>query len=224
MQYGRLIVFGASGGIGTVVSEYLSKRCQDLITVSRREPAFGRWLKADLTQNEEIEGITIQLNGLAVDGLLYLGGTWEEGAFTEAYNFEESSNFDTENVLNLNLQAPIKLIQKLLPNLRKSANARVIIIGAAIGGLTVQRSREVANTASKFGLRGAVYALRQNLSKDRIGITLINPGNVATPEVLKDVGGDETKVIPVDDLCSVLDCVLKLSNRSNINEIELPNM
>lgn len=224
MKYGRVVLFGASSGIGLAVSEYLSDKCKDLITISRRQAPHGRWIKADLTDNNDIESLSNQIKELPIDTILYLGGTWEKNAFTEEYNFEKSTDFDTENVLGVNLLAPIKIIQKLLPNLRKSNNGKIIIIGAAIGGLTTQKSKEVANTASKFGLRGVIYSLRQLLSKDKIGITLINPGNIATPEVLNDLDQDETKAIPMSDFFSIIECVMALSNRTNINEIELPNM
>lgn len=224
MKYGRVILFGASSGVGLVVAEYLSDKCQDLISVSRRPAHYGRWIKTDITDNNEIESLTQQIKELPIDTILYLGGTWEKGAFTDEYNFEKSTDFDTENVLSVNLQAPIKIVQRLLPNLRKSNNAKIIIIGAAIGGLTIQKSKEVANTASKFGLRGVVYSLRQLLTEDKIGITLINPGNIATPEVLNDLDQDETKAIPLSDLFSIIECIMAISNRTNINEIELPNM
>jgi short-subunit dehydrogenase len=224
MKYGRVVLFGASSGIGLAVSKYFSDKCKDLITISRRKAPHGRWIKADLTDNNDIESLSNQIKELPIDTILYLGGTWEKNAFTEEYNFEKSTDFDTENVLGVNLLAPIKIIQKLLPNLRKSNNGKIIIIGAAIGGLTTQKSKEVANTASKFGLRGVIYSLRQLLSKDKIGITLINPGNIATPEVLNDLDQDETKAIPLSDFFSIIECVMALSNRTNINEIELPNM
>jgi len=57
----------------------------------------------------------------------------------------------------------------------------------ALSGLDNFPAREVANSASKFGLRGVVHALREELRQDRIAITIINPGNIATPEVLSDL-------------------------------------
>jgi 3-oxoacyl-[acyl-carrier protein] reductase len=45
----------------------------------------------------------------------------------------------------------------------------------------------VANTASKFGLRGAAQAFKLALRDYKIGVTVINPGNVATEEVATDI-------------------------------------
>ena len=226
-KFGRVIIFGASSGIGLEVSKYLIDQCEEVITVSRRKPEVGQWIKMDVSDLDGIQQLSASLGDKAVDGLLYLGGTWEENAFTADYSFEQCSDHDMENVLNVNLLAPMRLIQKILPNLKRSGNAKIIIIGAAISGLSPYASKEVANTASKFGLRGLVFSLRQWLKKDRIGITLINPGNVATPEVLGDLerdGLDESHAIPLTDLFSLISYLLQLSNRTNIDEVDMPTM
>lgn len=95
----------------------------------------------------------------------------------------------------------------------------------ALSGLDNFPSREVANTASKFGLRGVVHALREELRQDRIAVTIINPGNIATPEVLnalKELGQPESNAIPLSDLLSVIDCILSLSRSTCIKEIQIP--
>lgn len=77
--------------------------------------------------------------------------------------------------------------------MKKSQAPKVIFIGS-LSGLDNQASREVANTASKFGLRGAAQALQIELSNTGIGFTVINPGNVATPEVLNDIASNTFKL------------------------------
>ena len=97
----------------------------------------------------------------------------------------------------------------------------------ALSGLDNFPAKEVANTASKFGLRGVVHALREELRQEHIAVTIINPGNIATPEVLEDLkqaGKPETNAIPLSDLLNVIDCVLSLSRSSCIKEIQLPAM
>ncbi len=227
MDEKNILVFGASGGIGFQVSKYYSEKGYNLFTVSRRKSEYGHWIYADINDSDCLQKINSELAAVKIDVLLYLAGTWEKNAFTSDYSFEQSTTKEIDNVINLNLVFPIKAIQNFLPNLRKSNNPKIIVIGAAIGGLNLTRCPEVANTSSKIGLKGMVMALRQSLSQDKIGITLVNPGNLETEEVLNDLkeaNKDETFTIPFSDLFLCLDTVISSSNRSNINEIDLTNM
>ena len=78
---------------------------------------------------------------------------------------------------------------------------------------------EVAYNASKWALRGVAHGLREHLRPKRIGVTIINPGSIASSE-------DDSRLdlIPPSDLVAVISCVVKLSRRSNIKEIDLPAM
>lgn len=225
-RLGTVLLCGASSGIGLAVAAHLAPRCRRLITSSRRPAAHGEWVPADLRRVEQIERLAQHLEGEPLDALLFLGGTWEREAFSERYSFEECSPAEIGDVLAVNLAAPIHLIQRLLPNLRAAQAAKIVVIGAALSGLDGQARPEVANGASKHGLRGMVQALRQTLKRQRIGISLIHPGWVATPEVLADLeaaGQDPERTIPLEDLIRVIDCALALSNRSNLTEVDLTN-
>lgn len=227
MKYRRIVIFGGSSGIGLATAEFLHDKCEELITLSRRPSSLGKWIKVDITDPVEIERVAKELENKQVDGLLYLGGTWESNAFTDQYNFESCTDSDLQNVLDVNLLGPMRLIQKLLPNLRLSKNPKIVITGAAIADLSLGSGKEVANTSSMIGLRGLVLALRENLKNDRIGVTLIKPGYVATPEVIRDFEESNTPIdlaIPLEDIFTIIESILKLSNRTNINEIEIPTM
>ena len=222
----NLIVIGASGGVGAAVSEHLVSRTSRLITVSRSACSIGEWVKADISTKQGIEIVRDAIGDCLLDGLLFMGGTWESKAFTKDYSFEKCSDEDIENVLLVNLLAPIRLTKSLLPALRKSSNPKIIFMGA-LSGLDNFPAREVANSASKFGLRGVVHALREELREDKIAVTVINPGNIATPEVLSDLreaGESEENAIPLQDLLQVIDCVLSLSRSTCIKEIQIPAM
>lgn len=224
--FNNLIVVGASRGVGAAVAEHLNPRTNGLITVSRSPSNFGEWVKADISTKQGIEIVSNAVGDRPLDGLLYMGGTWEEKAFTQEYSFEKCSDEDIENVLLVNLLAPIRLTKSLLPALHKSSNPKIIFMGA-LSGLDNFPAREVANSASKFGLRGAVYALREELRHDRIAVTVINPGNIGTPEVLSDLkaaGKSEENAIPLQDILQVIDCVLSLSRSTCIKEIQIPAM
>ena len=223
--FNQIIVVGASRGVGAAVAEHILPRTKKLITVSRTT-SIADWIEADVSTKAGIVKISKAVGNSPLDALLYMGGTWESEAFTSNYSFEDCSDRDLENVITVNLLAPIRLVKSLLPALRQADNPKIIFMGA-LSGLDNFPAREVANTASKFGLRGAVHALREELRYDRIAVTIINPGNIGTPEVLEDLrqaGQPETNAIPLSDLLSVIDCVLSLSRSTCIKEIQIPAM
>lgn len=220
------LIAGTSRGIGAAAAAHFVAAGHRVLGVSRTPSAAGEWLQADLASRSGVDAVAASVGSVPLDALLYLGGNWETSAFTDAYDFERCSDADLVRVLEVNLLAPIRLVQALLPALRRSENPKVIFMGA-LSGLDNFPAREVANSASKFGLRGAVHALRETLRPDRVGVTVINPGNVATPEVLADLaagGLNAGAAIPLEDLLAILDCVLRLSRATAVKEIHMPAM
>jgi 3-oxoacyl-[acyl-carrier protein] reductase len=224
MEFNTVLVAGASRGIGLAVAEHLAPRTQRLLSVSRSPAPRGDWIAADLSTLAGVETVANAVSEL--DALLYMGGTWETHAFTREYNFENCSDEDIVNVIAVNLIAPIRLVKALLPALRRSPNPKIIFMGS-LSGRDNFSGREVANSASKFGLRGVVHSLREELRSQQIGVTVINPGNVGTPEVLADLAADGLlggQAMPLSDLLRILDCVLSLSRATCIKEIDVPAM
>lgn len=216
----RIVIAGASRGIGSAVAAHLAARGDEVIALSRGAAPHGRWVGCDFSVSAEIAGLPERIGG-PVDALLYTGGVWEEGAFTEAYRFPACPPEETARVIAVNLTAPIQLTQALLPLMPKGA--RVICIGS-LSALDNTATAEVANSASKYGLRGAAQALALTLHPMGIGVSVINPGNVATEEVEADIaeGRFHAQIpIPMADLLSAFDFALSLSPASVAREINL---
>jgi NAD(P)-dependent dehydrogenase (short-subunit alcohol dehydrogenase family) len=226
MTLKTVLVAGASRGIGLAVAEHFVHRCDRLWAVSRTTAPVGEWVQADLSNLAGIETVVEAIGNDSLDGLLYMGGTWETHAFTSQYCFEGCADEDIVRVITVNLLAPIRLVKALLPALRRSNNPKIIFMGS-LSGRDNYPGREVANSASKFGLRGVVHSLREELRSEQIGVTVINPGNVGTPEVVADLASDNLvggAAIPLDDLLCIIECVLSLSRSTCIKEIDVPAM
>lgn len=226
MSFKTILVAGASRGIGLAVADHLIDQCDRLLAVSRTAAPVGEWVQADLSDLAGIETVVNEIGDDALDVLLYMGGTWETHAFTPQYSFETCSDEDIVRVIAVNLVAPIRLVKALLPALRRSNNPKIIFMGA-LSGRDNFPGREVANSASKFGLRGVVHSLREELRSQQIGVTVINPGNVGTPEVLVDLAAANLtggEAIPLSDLLSIVDCILSLSRVTCVKEIDVPAM
>lgn len=218
-----VLVVGASRGIGAAVAEHFSDAGYRIFAVSRTPAIAGEWIQADLSRPEGIQALVRHIGDTPIDALLFMGGVWETNAFTKDFDFRQSSDAESRFVIAVNLIAPIEITKGLARNLAKTANPRAIYIGA-LSGRDRAASPEVANTASKFGLRGAIQALRLALHEEKIGFTVINPGNVATEEVLADIreGRFRQQIpIPMGDLISAIEWVFGLSQSVEVGEIDL---
>jgi NAD(P)-dependent dehydrogenase (short-subunit alcohol dehydrogenase family) len=218
-----VVVIGASRGIGAAVAHHFASHGHRVWSVSRSPAAAGHWIQADISGPEGIDAIAVALGNTPLDALLFMGGVWEEGAFTDAYNFLASSDAETRWIIGVNAIAPIEITRILAANLTQTRNPRAIYIGA-LSGLENSASAEVANTASKFGLRGAVQALRLALGRQNIGFTVINPGNVATEEVLLDIEAGRfhpQTPIPIAVITSAIDWLLSLPPSVDVPEVNV---
>jgi short-subunit dehydrogenase len=220
------LITGASRGLGDALARGLPSAGDSVYLVSRTEPpslalhdGVGRhWLEADLNNEDTTERIAGDLKADVIDVLIHNAGIWERGAFSSQYSFERVTNAETREILRVNLESVITLTRALLPRLERSSNSKLILIGS-VNGLSNSGMPEVAYNASKWGLRGVAHGLREHLRPKRIGVTIINPGSIASSE-----DDSRPELIPPSDLVAVIGCVVKLSRRSNIKEIDLPAM
>jgi short-subunit dehydrogenase len=232
----RYIVFGASQGLGDAFVKGLPEQGDRVWIISRSRPksldlqdGIERvWLPIDLSQADAAANIAAALQDETVDVLIYNVGIWEKEGFESHYDFDNDLPEDIATLINVNITAPITCIQTLLPNVRKSANGKIILIGST-AGLDHTNNRQVSFVASKFGLRGITNALREHVRKDRVAVTCINPGEIAAE--IPYEGGMEKAIatyngtrIPVHDIVALVKCVVNLSNVACVKEIHVPAM
>ncbi len=217
-----ILIVGASRGIGAELVNHFSKE-HHVIGVSRTEAKHCQWLPADLSTSDGIQAIIDCVGQQPIDALIYSSGIWEEQGFSDDFDFRKTTAEETHNIMLVNLIAPIELTKKIAKNLSLSNNPRAIYLGA-LSGVDQIASDQVAYAASKFGLRGAIQSLRKALKPENIGFTVINPGNVATEEVLDDIEKglfSEQIPIPLSDIISSIEMILSLSKHTEIGDINL---
>ena len=219
----RILVVGASRGIGAELASHFSSLGHEVIGISRSKSSHCEWVKADISTSEGIHSVVNLMGKKPIDVLLYSSGVWEEYGFSEYFDFRKASEEETRNIMSVNLVAPIEITKGIAGNLAMSSNPRAIYMGA-LSGLDQIASEQVAYAASKFGLRGAIQGLRKALKKEGIGFTVINPGNVATDEVLLDIeeGRFEQQVpIHISDIIVSIEMILSLSKHVEVGDINL---
>jgi short-subunit dehydrogenase len=232
----NFIIFGASKGLGQAFAKGLPDTGDSLWIVSRSCPESLKlndgvnryWIEADLSKSDASNRIANTLNGVKLDVLIYNVGIWESKGFREGYDFENDDPEEIAKIIHVNVTSAITCIQKLLPNLKKSDNAKIFLIGST-AGLENNQLTQISFVASKFGLRGIGNSLREHVKKYGIGVTCINPGEIATQipyedgieKVLTTYNGTQ---IPLQDIVSLVKCVMNLSKASCVKEINIPAM
>jgi len=101
----KIAVIGASRGIGAAVAQHFAQKGDRVVSVSRSQAVAGEWIQADISTSEGIKSIADKLGESALDALLFMGGVWEDGVFTDQYDFMKSSDRETRFVIAVNLTA-----------------------------------------------------------------------------------------------------------------------
>jgi NAD(P)-dependent dehydrogenase (short-subunit alcohol dehydrogenase family) len=213
----NILIFGASRGLGAAFNRSVPREGDTAWLLSRAQPDLSGadvkrvWVQADLSKPDAGDALMKAIGDARLDVVIYNSGIWAATEFSSRYDVTNISDEETSRIITVNLTSAITCLRRLLPNLKKSDNAKVILIGS-INGLENARQEQVAYSASKFGLRGVAHALREHWRKYRIAVTVINPGSI------------EGDGIPHDDLCEIVNCLVRLSNQSCVKEIDMPAM
>lgn len=218
-----ILVIGASRGIGAEILKHFSNCGNELIGVSRTYAPKCTWIEADISTPEGIANFIRKLGNKPIDTMIFSSGIWETHGFMDTFDFRKTSEKETRNIMEVNIIAPIEITKKVSKNMSLTPNPRAIYLGA-LSGTDQRASSQVAYTASKFALRGAIQALHFALKEEGIGFTTINPGNVATQEVLLDIKEgrfSEQMPIPISDIISSIEWIISLSNTVDMSEINL---
>jgi short-subunit dehydrogenase len=230
----KILIVGASKGLGRAFVEGLAGDEDTVIGVSRNRPedlalqskAKVDWVCVDMSNAIHASNLVEQQAPTELDVIIYNLGIWEEEAFSSSYNFLDSSDEETVNLINVNVTSAIVLLKRLIPRLLKSSRPQIVLTGST-SGLPQSAGPEVAFGASKFALRGIANALREGFREEKLAVTCLQLGDLNTEDRLSEridtacQRGNGT-LIPVHDVVDITRTLLKMSNSAYVNEITLP--
>lgn len=219
----NILIVGSSRGIGAELAKYFSQAGHNVIGISRSKSVNCEWIEGDISSSEGIAAICWKIGDRAIDTLIFSAGVWEDRGFMPDFSFLKTTDRETRHIMTINVVAPIELTKQLVDNLAQSSNPRAIYLGA-MSGLDNLASDQVAYSASKFALRGAIQGLRKAVKEKGVGFTVINLGNVATEEVLADMEQgliSQQQPIPVSDIVSSVEWLMALTHTVEVADLNL---
>lgn len=228
----KFLVYGVSKGLGKALIEGIPTTQDTIYGVSRSAPQFDgynfHWIQADLSDPTSVKMVKNTIADTPIDCLIYNVGIWEKYAFTDEYQFEATDDAEVLNMIQTNISACILHLKAMLPNLRLGGNSKIILIGST-WGLDNHNGHEVTFSASKYALRGIVQSLRETLRQDKIAISVINLGYLATEYPLsvpidEVISQSEGALIPLQDVLNAVKFIISTSNATCVKEITMPAM
>ncbi|MDA8382911.1 MAG: SDR family oxidoreductase [Betaproteobacteria bacterium] len=184
----RILLTGAGGGIGRILSEQLAAegaRLCRLVHCSRVSGAAGQLasegggeiltLACDVTQSAEREDAVLAAEETwgGVDMLINLAGV------LDFKPFQAMEPGMLHRMLAVNIEAPMQFARLLLPGMLARGHGHLVNVGSMFGSIGFPFFS--AYSASKFALRGFSQALRRELAGTGVRVTYVAPRAVKTP-------------------------------------------
>lgn len=215
---GRVLLTGASGGIGQAVARAFAARGARLILSGRRQEALealadevsAELVVCDLADRQEV-GRLIEA-ARDVDILVANAAHPATGVFTE---------FDQEridHILEVNLRAPIALARALAPGMASRGRGHLVFV-SSLSGKAAQPSSALYS-ATKFGLRGFALAARADLRHHGVGVSVVLPGFIRDAGMFAEAGVRLPPGVGTRSPADVAEAVLRAVQR-NRAEIEV---
>jgi short-subunit dehydrogenase len=176
----RILITGASSGIGKALAQQLAPLGARLVLTARSEdklkaladalPGGAAIVPADITREadrqhlldravEELGGLDVLVNNAGI-------ASWA--------HFADSTEEIMRQIMEVNFFAPAELIRKAIPILTAGVQPAVVNVASMCGRRAMPAWSEYS--ASKYALCGLTEALRGELARFDIDILLIVPG------------------------------------------------
>lgn len=178
----RILLTGASGGIGRELAFELARHGANLLLSGRRAVVLDNVagaivalggkasiLPGDLARPGAAQALIDQASaeGQRIDALVNCAGVSHFGLF------EEQSPEALERLWQTNVLAPMHLVQAALPLLKAQKSGLIVNVGSIFGSIGFPCF--AAYSASKFALRGFSEALRRELHGSGVEVLYVAP-------------------------------------------------
>jgi short-subunit dehydrogenase len=170
----KVLLTGATGGLGQAIARALRAKGAELILTGRRadvlEPlakeCSARALAVDLCDAAEVDRLLEEagdVDVLVANAALPASGTLD--------SFEVAQ---IDRALDVNLRVPIVMAHRLAPQMRERGRGHLLFM-SSLSGKTGTAGSSIYN-ATKFGLRGFAMAMRAELHGTGVGVSAVFPG------------------------------------------------
>jgi short-subunit dehydrogenase len=207
----RVLLTGATGGIGNAIARVLAARGAKLVLSGRRvdvleplrEELAAEAVACDLAQHSAVDEL-IQAAG-EIDLLVANAAHPATGVLTEL------DQAQIDHILEVNLRAPIALARALAPGMIERRRGHMVFISSLAGKAASPSSS--LYSATKFGLRGFALGIREDLRRHGVGVSVVLPGFIRDAGMFAAAGVELPRGVGTRTPQQVADAVLRAVER-----------
>jgi short-subunit dehydrogenase len=215
----RVLVTGATGGIGRAIARALHARGATVVATGRNAEALAEIerelsdrvevLEADLSVPEGVPGLAERAG--RIDVLVANAGLPASGRL-DGFTHEE-----IDRALDVNLRAPIQLTRTLVPEMQGRGSGHIVLISSLVGKVASPFSS--VYSATKFGLRGFGLCLHEELRGTGVGVTTVFPGFISDAGLFAEADTELPRGVGTSTPEAVADAVIEgiEKNRAEID-------
>ncbi|MCB1747692.1 MAG: SDR family oxidoreductase [Gammaproteobacteria bacterium] len=212
-----VLITGANRGIGLELVKFYAARgdrvlacCRDPKSATALSKVGGDVTVHALTVNDAaaVAALAQALAGETIDILIN-----NAGVLGPAYERQTAWEMDFDawaEAFDVNAIAPVRVMHALLPNLRQSANPKLVNITSQMGAISLDMTMGFGYSATKAALNKFMKLAAIELGREGINSCLIHPGWVQT-----DMGGPQADITPAESAAGIVATVDKLDAASN---------
>jgi short-subunit dehydrogenase len=209
------LLTGATGGLGRAIAGALAERGTALVLSSRKPDELAelaatlpgddhRTAVADLVE----DGAALRLLDEAgeVDVLVANAGLPASGRL-DGFTQEEIGR-----ALRVNLESPVRMARELVPRMVERGAGHLVFLSSISGKISTPRASLYA--ATKFGLRGFAFCLRDDLRNTNVGVSVVSPGAIAEAGMFADSGAGPPPMVGTGTPAQVAAAVVSAIERN----------
>lgn len=179
------LVTGASSGIGAATARELAHQGASVVLAARRTEELQRQAQAieseggralavptDVTDPEQVKHLVTRAREVfgRIDILINnAGAIWLK-------RLQNTSAADVDAILSVNLRGTLLVTQEVWPEMVARRHGAIVSVSSVAGRVAI----EPLYSATKYGVRGYSLALRRQLARTGVSVSLVEPGNIRT--------------------------------------------
>ncbi|HEX4035058.1 MAG TPA: SDR family NAD(P)-dependent oxidoreductase [Solirubrobacteraceae bacterium] len=218
----RVLLTGASGGVGQALARRLRAEGSQLVLTGRRREVLealsselgARAIVADLAVREDVARLIAEAG--EVDVLI------ANAALAGSGRLESLDVEHIERAVAVNLCAPAVLAHALAPAMAARGRGQIVFIGSLSG--KAPSGGAAVYGATKAGLRALALALRMELAPAGVGVSLVSPGFIASAGMYADTAIKLPPPMSAVPMARVIDAIVRAieKDRGEIDVASLP--